>query len=331
MIKKIAVLLVVVVSVLFSLFVFPGGSGGSNSLAMEERYSPAASTTGTFAFVSEFTSGGTPASYGWETLSGNPSIQSSVNYYGEPSLQLMQGTSLFSDRNITPGDQLVSFQVAINSAGGNGSISIVNSQNQSVACIAINGSLVYAGTSQHSLKEVGSIPTTSAYPAGWAYISANLLNASTHKTEKWELQLFVDQTDSVFANITVPGGYSYSGIILSSSFGTVYMTDIIFTSYEIPIYLPGYNNMEGYGQGSGLIVSLLKPFTILHANMILGNWTALQQGILSFQINAMNYYGATRSTCVGFFQLGIDLDPNGTISPWYVAGTNCFAHYFLPS
>jgi hypothetical protein len=65
--------------------------------------------------------------------------------------------------------------------------------------------------------------------------------------------------------------------------------------------------------------------------MTLSSWSVPQTGILSFQINAMNYYGTTRSTCKGFFQLGIDLDPNGTIAPWYVPGVNCFAHYFLPS
>ncbi|HLH85523.1 MAG TPA: hypothetical protein VKU79_01495, partial [Thermoplasmataceae archaeon] len=177
----------------------------------------------------------------------------------------------------------------------------------------------------------GQVPQTPAYKGGWIYVSGNLMNTSTHKSFNWTLQLFVDQTISIFANISCPLGYEYSAIELNSTYGIAYFTDIVFTSYEIPIYLPGYNNMEGYGQGSGLLVQLLKPFTILHANMILHNWNTLENGILSFQINAMNYYGATRSTCVGFFQLGIDLDPNGTIAPWYVAGTNCIAHYFLHS
>ena len=89
--------------------------------------------------------------------------------------------------------------------------------------------------------------------------------------------------------------------------------------------------MEGYGQGSGLLVSLLPEFDNLTAQMVLNSWTTPQEGILSFQINAMNYYGTTRSSCKGFFQLGVDLNPNGYISPWYVPGVNCFAHYFLHS
>jgi hypothetical protein len=42
----------------------------------------------------------------------------------------------------------------------------------------------------------------------------------------------------------------------------------------------------------------------------------------------MNYTGTTVSTCAGFFQLGLDLDPHGTIAPWYVSGADCEANYF---
>ena len=78
-------------------------------------------------------------------------------------------------------------------------------------------------------------------------------------------------------------------------------------------------------------MNLLQPFTILHAQIELANWNTPETGILSFQINAMNYYGTTRSTCKGFFQLGIDLTPDAYIAPWYVPGSNCVAHYFLSS
>ena len=76
---------------------------------------------------------------------------------------------------------------------------------------------------------------------------------------------------------------------------------------------------------------MLPAFTVLRANMVLNSWNVPEDGILSFQINAMNYYGTTRSSCVGFFQLGVDINPNGYISPWYVPGVNCIAHYFLNS
>ena len=97
------------------------------------------------------------------------------------------------------------------------------------------------------------------------------------------------------------------------------------------INIPGYNNMDGYGQGSGLLVNLLPQFNSLSAQMILNSWSTPQEGILSFQINAMSYYGTTRSSCKGFFQLDVDLNPNGYISPWYVQGDNCVAHYFIHS
>ncbi len=296
-----------------------------------ERYAPAASTEGSFAYVSEFNSGGTYADYGWSAISGSPAITSNVNYFGEPSLKLGSGSSVFTNENVTPGGQLVSFQFAVNAASGNASFMIKNSEGSPVTVISVQGNMVYVSGGSGTPVVAGTAPPVSAYSGGWMYISGNLYNTSTNKQFSWTLQVFVDQTNKVFASVSAPNGYEYNGLELSSNSGNVYFTDIVFSSYEIPIYLPGYNNMEGYGQGSGLLVNLLNPFTTLHANMILSNWSTPQNGILSFQINAMNYYGATRSSCVGFFQLGVDLNPNGTIAPWYVEGTNCYAHYFIHS
>jgi hypothetical protein len=73
--------------------------------------------------------------------------------------------------------------------------------------------------------------------------------------------------------------------------------------------------MEGYGQGSGLVVGLLPAYSNLTAQMNLHSWSVPQNDILSFQINAMNLTGTTVSTCHGFFQLGVDLDPLGRIAP----------------
>lgn len=297
----------------------------------EEKYAPGASTQGSFAFVSYFNSGGTYSDYGWTSNSGTPSISSSVNYFGEPSLLLGGGASASTNQNIVTGDQFVSFQFAVNAAQGNGTFSLISSSGDRVASITVHGNTLMAGNDTSNSAAAGSPPANSAYSDGWMYISGNLYNTSSKKQSSWTMQLFVDQTNSVFANVSVPLGYSYAGLELASNSGNVYFTNIVFSSYEIPIYLPGYNNMEGYGQGSGLLVSLLHPFTTLHANMILNSWDTPQLGILSFQINAMNYYGATRSSCVGFFQLGVDLNPNGTIAPWYVEGTNCYAHYFIHS
>ena len=171
-------------------------------------------------------------------------------------------------------------------------------------------------------------------PKQTVYVSANVYNTSTNKQFSWTAQLFVDGSSSYFYNLSVPDAFQYAGISVAGPSHTSnngYFTDIVFSSYEIPTLIPGYNPMEGYGQGSGLLVNLLRPFTILTAQIQLNNWNTPETGILSFQINAMNYYGATRSTCRGFFQLGVDLNPQGFISPWYVPGENCIAHYFLPS
>ncbi len=324
--------LVIVASIIASpIFLVSGtqASGNSNELIK----APAVGTAGSFAFVSLFTSGNNYADYGWNEISGQgkPLIVNSPNYFGEPSLQLFGGQTLETNSNVTPGDQFVSFQLAVNAADGTGYFAIVNSDNQSIVSVVVSGYNIVVSSRASNTKVAGTVPQPNSYNDGWVYLSGNLYNSSKNNKYSWTFQVFVDETNSTFATVSAPLGPSYSGIQISSIAGKVYFTDIYFTSYEIPIYLPGYNNMEGYGQGSGLLVTLLPAFTILHANMIIDNWTSLQNGILSFQINAMNYYGATRSSCKGFFQLGVDLDPNGTIAPWYVSGTNCVAHYFLNS
>lgn len=291
----------------------------------------ATSLSGNFAFVSEFTSGGTYSSYGW-TASGSPKpvITNSVNYYGEPSLEISNSAYVYSFENVSQGQNFISFQSAVYAVKGMATVSIVNSDMQPIASVSVYQNKIYAGSFGQE-NYIGIAPASSAYPAGWVFLIANIQNTSTNKAFSWSMQLFVDRTDSIFANISVPWAYQYAGIELSSSGGNSYFTDVIFTSYQIAIYYPGYNPMEGYGQGSGLVVSLLKPFTVIHANMFLKNWNVPESGILSFQINVMNYYGTTRSSGVGFFQLGVDLDPNNHIAPWYVPGKNMIAHYFINS
>lgn len=306
-----------------------------NILSLEERASPAASTQGAFAIVSSFNNGGTYSDYGWQLVSGlSPSIVSSTNYFGEPSLRLKAGSSVADSAGVVQGDQTVSFQFAVSSRDSLSVFSIVNAGGIPVLSVGVRGNSIYAGTSPSSLSFAGYAPSASVYPAGWVYISANVFNSSTNKVFSWTAQLFADGSSSYLYNLSVPQAYQYAGMELagpSQGGPSGYFTDVVFSTYEIPILIPGYNPMEGYGQGSGLLVSNLQPFTILHADMTLANWNVPEGGILSFQINAMNYYGATRSSCKGFFQLGVDLNPDGLISPWYVPGVNCFAHYFLNS
>ena len=297
------------------------------------RNAPAASTQGTFAFVSNFES---QTLEGWQGVAGaTPSVVVRPSYSGEPSLasSARKGTQIdTASQGFVTGDSFISFQVAIDASKASGFFGL-DGTNGPVALVGVSNGKIVAGPDMNSLQSIEAVPTGTAYPTGWSYISANIYDASTSSNPSagWVMQLFVDKTDQIAATVNVPNAASYTGAIIETTQGTAYYTDIVVSTYEIPIYIPGYNNMEGYGQGSGLLVNLLPAYYKLTAEMTLNSWNTPQQGILSYQINAMNFYGTTTSTCVGFFQLGVDLNPNGYISPWYVPGKNCFAHYFLSS
>ncbi len=297
------------------------------------RNAPATSTAGAFAFVSNFESF---TLEGWQSLAGPaPKVVKSPNYFGEPSLASVSKTDPqvdFTNQRFVSGDSFVSFQVAINVQKGSGYFGLMGPDGP-VAVIGVSKEQVYAGQNPSSAQFVQGVPSGTAYPSGWVYITANVYDASSpsNPSAGWVMQLFVDRTDVVAATVSVPSAGMYSGALIDTTAGVAYYTDIVVSTYEIPINIPSYNNMDGYGQGSGLLVNLLPAFYNLTAQMKLNDWSTPQVGILSFQINAMNYYGTTTSSCVGFFQLGVDLNPNGTIAPWYVPGKNCFAHYFLSS
>lgn len=298
------------------------------------RQAPVASTQGAFAFVSNFED---LSLDGWQAIAGSAKVVTQPNYLGEPVLASKTSGGKYqiniANNGFVLGDQFLSFQVLINAKNGVGFFGLYTTGYKPVALVGISNDYVFAGSDLNNLQLIEKIPNNTAYPDGWVYIAANVYNASTPSSPNtgWVMQIFVDDTDKVAGQISVPLAYSYQGAIIITTTGTAYYTNIVVTTYQIPIYIPGYNNMEGYGQGSGLLVELLPPFYKLSAEMILFNWSTPQVGILSFQINAMNYYGTTRSSCVGFFQLGVDLNPNGTLAPWYVPGKNCIAHYFLSS
>ncbi len=295
--------------------------------------------SGSFAYVSNFEDSTTD---GWLAVQGTAKVVATPNYNGEPALKSsatrttpqVDLTVNGPEGQVVPGGSFVSFQVVLRAdSNGMGFFGLADSSGVPVATVGLGGGYVWAASGDGAAQKVESIPATTAQPSGWVYVSANVYNASSPSDPAagWVMQVFVDRTDAVAATVAVPSAGSYSSGIMRTTQGTVYYTNAVITSAEIPTYLPGYNNMDGYGQGSGLEVALLPAFTLLTADMTLTNWQTPQGGILSFQINAMNYYGTTRNSCVGFFQLGVDLNPNGTIAPWYVPGVNCFAHYFLNS
>ena len=303
------------------------------------KHGYAASTQGAFAFVSNFEDG---LLDGWSTVSGAvPTVSTSTTYAGENSLESSgSGAPQVDAANsgFIQGDSFLSFQVAVDAGAGDGLFGLYSGSAASpaeVAVVGVTGGEVVAGANGSSLQKVGPVPAGTAYPSGWVLLSANVFASTTqsHKPAGWVMQVYVDQTVAPNVTVSVPQAGGYAGATIDTTGGTVYYSDVIVSTYEMSTTIPGYNNMEGYGQGSGLLVSLLPPFTTLSAEMNLNSWNTPQAGILSFQINAMDYYGttATTSSCNGFYQLGVDLDPNGYIAPWYVPGKNCIAHYFLNS
>jgi hypothetical protein len=306
------------VPVTHSTIQFRGPTGGT-----------AGSANDAFAFVSNFENG---ALDGWTRVSGaGPSVVRSVNYSGEPSLEstAAQGPQVdTASRGFKTGAPSISVQVAINGGRGTGLFGLGNGES-ALALVGVSHGYVVAGRDAAHLQNIASGVPANSYPKGWVYLTANIYDpGAVSGPSKWVMQVFVDLTDQVAATISVPEAGTYTNSIIETLSGTVHYSDVVVSTYQVPTYIPGYNNMEGYGQGSGLLVNLLPQYYNLTAQMNLTKWSAPQRGILSFQINAMNYLGTTQSTCGGFFQIGVDLNPNGRIAPWYVEGVNCVAIYF---
>ncbi len=287
-------------------------------------------TPGGFAFVSNFEDG---TMTGWSSVSGTAAVSTTTTYAGEPSLQLATKGSQpgIVSHGFPPQDRTLSFQVALNAGTNAGYLGFADAGGNLVVVVGVAGGNVVAGPNLATTRAVEPVPMGTAYPDGWVYLAGNLFNRSTKSSTAWTLQFFVDRTDNVTANISVPDAGASEAVLLETTSGSAYFSNVIVTTNGIPTYLPGYNNMMGYGQGSGLVVQLLPAYTTVRAEMILHSWDTPQTGILSFQINALNLYGTTRSSCVGFYQLGIDLNPDGMIAPWWVNGRNCIAHYFVHS
>lgn len=282
-----------------------------------------------FAFVSNFE---TYTLEGWQSIQGSaPTIVSSKNYTGEPSLKSSanNGSQIdFTDDNFVTSQSELSFQVAIHAPSSSaGYIGLASSQDSFVAIVGVKNGMVYAGASLSSLKSVEAIPKKTAYPAGWVYIIADLSNS----TGKWIMQVFVDQTQGPSKQVSVPNAGNYVGALIETMAGTMYYTNIIFSTFQIANVVSGYHPMQGYGGrvASAEIVRLLPAYYNLTAVMTLNSFSVPESDILSFQINAQNYTAATQDTCVGFFQIGLFLDSqSGNIDPWYVPYGDCGPYSF---
>ena len=273
---------------------------------------------------------------GWTAVHGTATVSTTVEYEGEPSLASTGGATLGQldrmSRNFVTGDAALSFQVVVNyAAGGNGFVGL-GAKGVAVAVVGVGSGSIWAGATPRSSTAVATIPTSgTAQPAGWVdlMVYLNATHPAAPQSFPWMMSVYVDRTDvAATTSVSLPGAGNYTGAVIDTLHGTLDYTDLTFTTYQIPITIAGYNNMDGYGQGSSLLVSLLPAFTTLSANLTLSNWSEPQGGILGTQINAMNRPGTIRSTCRGFFQLGVDINPGGRIAPWYVPGVNCVATYF---
>jgi hypothetical protein len=288
-----------------------------------------AATSTPFAFVSNFEN---DSLGGWTSIRGTaPTIVSSPSYSGEPSLASTTKSGVQADyvtQNITADEGNVSLHVAIDAvAKGVGLFGLATAAHTFVAVVGVSDGNVVAGPNPAHLTTIEAVPNDTAQPAGWVLIIANVV----HPGASSSMKVFVDRTDVVAATVKVPGALNYSGAMIETTHGSVHYSDVIVSTYQMATRIPGYNNMEGYGQGSALLVTKLPEFDNYTATMTLKNWSVPQSGILSFQINAMNLTGTTVSTCDGFFQLGLSLDKGGKISPWYVPGVNCESTNFVGS
>jgi hypothetical protein len=296
----------------------------------ERSGAPSASTgSGTFAFVSNFEDHSLD---GWSSILGAaPRVVSSPGYSGEPSLasSARAGTQAdYASQNIVAGEGNLSILVAIHAGPtGIGYFGLGTNAHAFVAVVGVDDGMVVAGASPTHVTMVGPVPNNTAEPSGWVLIIADF----TYNGATSTMQVFVDSTSVAAATLNLSHARSYSGVLIETTQGTVHYSDVIATSLEMAIPIPGYNNMEGYGQGSALVVTRLPAFENYTATMTLKDWSVPQSGILSFQINAMNLTGTIHSTCHGFFQLGLSLDRGGRITPWYVPGTNCESHNFVRS
>ncbi len=316
----------------------PGSAAQSLAPVREVRGPSAAAFAprGAFAFVSTFED---LQADGWRALEGSFTVQNRPSYAGEPSLVSSAGDHPQLDlatRGIVVGQPFLSIQGEIHTGPGASGFIGLGASGAPVLLIGVGGGQIWAGPGVTHLSDLGPVPRGTAQPPGWTYVTANVyrVNGANSTAAKWRMDVFVDQTAfPATVGLSVPAAGRYTEALILTTAGQVAYTDYILTTYEIAEALNDQfapNPSDGYGQGSGVLVTLLPHFDTLSGTIRLANWNVPRTGILSVQINAMNPGGADYATCHGFFQLGVDLDPNGHIAPWYVPKA-CNPFYFQES
>ncbi|MGC2289825.1 MAG: hypothetical protein WA688_08225 [Thermoplasmata archaeon] len=296
----------------------------------------ASPSPGAFALVSTFED---LKPDGWRAAQGTFTVQRQPNYAGEPALvsSAEDGPQLdVATHNVVAGQTFLSLQGVIHPGPGATGFIGLGARGKPVLLIGLGAGQVWAGPSLARLSDLGPIPIGSAQPNGWTYVTANIYQTdpSHSAPAMWEMDVFVDQTAvPMVMGFSVPAAGKYTEALILTTQGRVAYSDYILTTYEIAEALNAQfapNPSDGYGQGSGVLVTLLPRFNILTSTIQLDNWNVPRTGILSVQIDAMNPGGANYPSCHGFYQLGVDLDPQGHIAPWYVP-KNCNPFYFQES
>jgi hypothetical protein len=177
-----------------------------------------------FASVSSFES---LTLEGWQWLHGsNATVVSSENYSGEPSLMSSanRGNQIdYANKGFLTGQTSLSFQVAMHaSSGAAGYVGLSSSTNNFVAVVGVRNGTVVAGSDLSSLKAVEAIPKKTAYPSGWVYIIADLSNSKG----SWQMQVFVDQTEKISRQVSVPNAGKYSGALIETTFSAHFKSQI---------------------------------------------------------------------------------------------------------
>ena len=211
---------------------------------------------------------------------GRAVVTTHPNYLGEPVLLSSSARSRpqtdLAFRGFERGDALVSFQALINTGSSGTGLRRVGRPAQRPRRPGRDLRRHSVGGAQPGLPpKLRTVPNNAAQPTGWVYVAANVhsITSAGTTTPEWVMNVFVDQTDHhAGVRVDVPDAENYTGAILTTTHGTVAYTNLVFTTYQIPIRIPGYNPMDGYGQGSGLWVSLLPAFTTLTATETLDNW-----------------------------------------------------------
>ena len=149
--------------------------------------------------------------------------------------------------------------------GESGTFEVTSSSGMSVTSVTVAGGTAYIATNPGVAPVVKNIPNSDLLSGGWLLVSGNLFQNDAGSNLPWTFQVFLGGTDSVCGEISAPLGSDYSGIELSSGNSTAYFTDVIVSNEQIGFIQQGQNSMEGYGQGSGSLFSLMQPFDTVRA------------------------------------------------------------------